>query len=75
MLLNWLPEPSSSSLFRNLCKSLINNSAIPENVNAQGISLKEKEKKIFFSVARNAIRPILGNFVSSQSQEISGLGE
>lgn len=36
MPLNWLPEPSLSSLFRKLFKSLINNFAIPENVNAQG---------------------------------------
>lgn len=50
MPLNWLPEPSLSSLFRKLFKSLINNFAIPENVNAQGTPLKEKGNsfEIFF---------------------------
>ena len=62
MPLNWLPEPSSSSLFRKLCRSLINNFAIPENVHAQGTPLKEKENsfEISVSVTRNAIRPMLG---------------
>lgn len=62
-LLNWLPEPSSRSPFRKLCKSPRNNFAILENVNVQGTPLKEKENsfEIFFSsVTRNAIRPILG---------------
>lgn len=73
MALHRLPEPFPSSLFRKLCKSLINSFAIPENVNAQGTPLEEKENpfEIFFSsITRTAIRSILG---SSQNQEISGL--
>lgn len=77
-LLNWLPEPSSRSPFRKLCKSPRNNFAILENVNVQGTPLKEKENsfEIFFFLSnKECNQAYTWHFVSSQSQEISGLGE
>lgn len=49
MLRNWVPELSSSSLFRKFCRSFINNFVIPENVNVQGTPLKEKENSFEIS--------------------------